>query len=326
MIVISGITSSLGISLANLLATKGIRVLGFARHIERAKKLLVHPLIDLKVADLNDKPLMQSICSKASAIVHLAALSSPWGRYSDFFRTNVEGTASIVEAAFLSKTPRFVHVSTPSIYFDYTDRFDIQEDDELPRRSVNAYASTKKMAEKVVDQAFARGLPCITIRPRAIFGPHDQILFPRVIEACRKNGIPCFRKTSPLVDITYVENAVSALLCALDAPFSCCGKKYNITNGEPAPLWEILQLLLTKLSLPIRRRRVPYPLAYSAALFSEIFGQLTAREPRLTRYGVAVLTFSQTLSIQRAQSELNYHPSISLHEGINRYVNWLQTQ
>jgi nucleoside-diphosphate-sugar epimerase len=326
MIVISGITSSLGIRLSLSLAEKGIQVLGFARRIDHVKELLSHPLIRLQSADLNDEALIRSICSNADGVVHLAALSAPWGKYADYFHVNVEGTKSIIRAASHSKIKRFVHVSTPSIYFDYRDRLDIAEGDALPSSSVNAYAATKKMAEEAVDLAFSEGLPSITIRPRAIFGPHDKTLFPRVLKACQEGGIPSFRKKSPIVDITYVDNVAHALWLAINAPSSCLGQKYNITNGEPALLGSILELLFTELSIPLKTRRIPYPLAYSTAWAYELKSRLTGKEPLLTRYSVGVMAYSQTLSIEKARDELNYHPIISLNEGIKRYVDWLQTQ
>lgn len=326
MIVISGISSSLGISLSLILANKGIPVLGFARHIDSVKKILSHPLIQLQTADLNDEILMRSICSKADVVVHLAALSTPWGKYADFYHVNVEGTKSIIRATRGANIKRFIHVSTPSIYFDYSDRLNISEEDTLPKRSVNAYAATKKMAEEAVDLAFSEGLPSITLRPRAIFGPHDKTLFPRVLKACQEKGIPSFSKKSPMIDITYVDNVAHALWLAINAPSSCLGQKYNITNGESASLESILRLLFDELSIPLKTRRVPYPLAYLAASLSELKGYVTRKEPSLTRYGVGVLTYSQTLSIEKAKQELNYRPIISLNEGIKRYADWFQAQ
>ena len=326
MIAISGISSSLGISLSLKLASKGIQVLGFARRIDSVKKILFHPLIQLQVADLNDEVLMHSICSKADVIVHLAALSTPWGKYADFYHINVEGTKSIIRAARDSNIKRFIHVSTPSIYFDYRDRLNILEEDTLPKRSVNAYAATKKMAEEVVDLAFSEGLPSITLRPRAVFGPHDKTLFPRVLKACQEGGVPSFSKKSPIIDITYLDNVAEALWLAIKAPSACLGQKYNITNGEPASLESILRFLFDELSISLKTRRVPYPLAYLTALLSELKGYMTKKEPSLTRYGVGVLTYSQTLSIEKAKRELNYQPIISLNEGIRHYANWLQAQ
>jgi nucleoside-diphosphate-sugar epimerase len=309
-----------------MLAEKGIPVLGFARRIDHVKELLSHPLIRLQAADLNDEALIRSICADAVGIVHLAARSSPWGKYADFYHVNVEGTKSLIRAAAHSKIKRFVHISTPSIYFEYTDRLDISEKDPLPKVSVNAYATTKKLAEDVVDLAFSQGLPVITLRPRAIFGPHDKTLFPRVLKACQEGGIPFFDKKSPVVDITYVDNVAHAIWLAINAPHSCLGQKYNITNGEPTLLGNILELLFAKASIPLRKRRIPYSLAYVVALLSELKSYLTEKEPLLTRYAIGVMAYSQTLSIEKAKRELNYQPIISLNEGIIRYVDWLQTQ
>ena len=323
MIVISGITSAIGISLAKLLAEKGIRVVGFARRINKVKELLSHPLIEIKAADLNDQALMQSICAQAEVVVHLAALSTPWGAYKDFYQVNVNGTKTIVQASAHAKLKRFIHISTPSIYFNFKDRTSIAEEDPLPVKSVNAYAETKKIAETVIEDAY---IPSITLRPRGIFGPHDQTLFPRILKACQRRGIPCFRKRSPIIDVTYVENLAHAIWLSIQAPDTCLGKTYNITNGEPCSLIEILEKLLNKLSIKASRRYIPYPLAYTIASLAEYKSKITKKEPLLTRYTVGVMNYSQTLSIEKAKKELNYKPIVSLTEGIDRYVKWLQAQ
>ncbi|WP_458461818.1 NAD-dependent epimerase/dehydratase family protein, partial [Paenibacillus sp.] len=85
---------------------------------------------------------------------------------------------------------RFIHVSTPSIYFNYIPRYDVHENDALPFKPANHYAATKLLAEQVVMEGHGKGLPSIMIRPRAIFGPYDQTLFPRVVAANAKSGVP----------------------------------------------------------------------------------------------------------------------------------------
>lgn len=324
-IVISGITSALGISLANLLVSKGCQVVGFSRNIEKAVKVCDDPAIELQSGDLLNKTFLRSVCSDADGVMHLAALSSPFGRYRDFFAINVEGTRILTDVALECGIKRFVHVSTPSLYFDYRDRYQIAEGDPLPKRAVNAYAKTKKLAESVVDEAHGRGLETITIRPRAIFGPHDQTLLPRVLKVCVESGIPRFSKESPIVDVTYVDNVAHALWLALEASGDCVGEKYNVTNGEPVYLWELLTRLLSQLSLPIQTKRIPYKLAYPAAFLSEVAGKIRGNEPDYTRYSIGVMSFSQTLNIEKAQKQLQYEPQISLSEGIKRYVSWLQT-
>jgi nucleoside-diphosphate-sugar epimerase len=51
----------------------------------------------------------------------------------------------------------------------------------------------------------------------------------------------------------------------------------------------------------------------------------SAPEPRLTRYGVGLLGFSQTLSIEAARKDLGYAPRVSTREGIRRYASWART-
>jgi len=323
MIVISGITSAIGINLALYLVKEGYSVKGFARRIDKAPSCLIHPKIELLSADLGDLASLKSICIGADYVVHLAALSSPWGKYEDFYSVNVEGTRSLITASEKANLKRFIHISTPSIYFDHRDRLDIAEDDPLPKAFVNHYAATKMLAEAAV---FASSCPSIVLRPRAIFGPYDQTLLPRLLKVCKKRGLPTFSKRSPLVDITYVENLSQAILLAINAKKECEGKAYNITNGQPRPLCDLVDHLLKQLSIEQKHRFVPYPLAKGVAVMLEALGHMTGKEPPLTRYGLGVLKHSQTLSIAKARQELNYHPKIDINEGLDRYAHWLQTQ
>lgn len=57
-------------------------------------------------------------------------------------------------------------------------------------KGANHYAVTKRLAEQVVERYHAMGLPSVIIRPRAVFGPNDQALFPRIVAASGKSGVP----------------------------------------------------------------------------------------------------------------------------------------
>ena len=322
MIVISGITSSIGLCLAKYLVALKIPVVGFSRKATQAKALFSHPLLQLHNVDLHDQKQIEVLCKGAEGIVHLAARSTPWGKWDDFYKVNVQGTASILKAASRCAVTRLIHLSTPSIYFEFKDRFAIAESDPLPAKNVNAYSRTKKMAEDLVDSS---EVPSITLRPRAIFGPHDQVLLPRILKTCRQRGILQLRRRSPITDITYVENVAHAIALALQAPRCCVGQKYNITNGEPMPLIEVLECFCSQLSIPIQRKYFPFPIAYALAFLAELQGKVLQKEPLITRYGVGVLAYSQTLSIKKAQQELQYNPKVSLKEGIKRYAQWLHS-
>ena len=85
-----------------------------------------------------------------------------------------------------------------------------------------------------------------------------------------------------------------------------------------------MQQLIDELGMKCRIRSVPYPMLDMMARGMEKLGSKSEKEPVLTHYGVAKLNFDLTLDITRAQQELDYHPVVSLDEGIYRTARWLK--
>lgn len=99
------------------------------------------------------------------------------------------GTQHIIDST--AETTRLVHVSSPSIYFDFSERHNIKEQEPLPKEPANHYVKTKLMAETLIDKAFReKNLNVITLRPRAIFGPYDRAIFPAYYKANAKVCYP----------------------------------------------------------------------------------------------------------------------------------------
>ena len=311
---VTGGTGFLGGRLARRLNAAGWRVSVLGRN-EAAGRALAAANIRFIRADLADAAAVDEACRGQEIVFHSGARSSPWGRYADFYHDNVTGTESIVAACERWNVSRLIHVSTPSIYFDFTDRLNIPETQPPPTRPANHYVRTKLLAEAVVDAATARGLATITLRPRAIFGPGDTTLFPRLIRAHGSRGFPLIGPGDPLMDITFVENVVDALLLAADAPTDALDQKFNITNGEPWPRSRLLAALFAEIGRPLKTRPVDYRVAHCAAAVMENVSNVFTLghwEPPLTRYTVGVLAKSQTLDISAARSVLGYQPRISI--------------
>lgn len=275
-------------------------------------------------ADLRDEEAMVQACAGQEVIFHCGALSSPWGPYREFQAVNVDGTRHVVTGARKHGIHRFIHVSTPSIYFRYRDRMFVRETDPLPDQPINAYAATKREAEQIVFQAFADGLPGVILRPRAIFGPLDRTLFPRLLRANETGGVPLIGGGNAVMDLTYVDNVVDAMLLGTEAPQEALGQAYNITNGEPARLKDVLAELFSLLEIPLRTRTIPYPAAFGIAALMEWSHRMLPAlgEPLLTRYTVTVLAKNQTLDITQAREKLGYTPRVSLAEGLRRFAEW----
>lgn len=320
-VLITGGTGFLGKRLALTLRSLGDQVTVLGRNQAIGQQLEAAG-VRFIVADLRDASAIAAACRGQDCVFHCGALSSPWGRLRDFYEINVFGTRHLVQGCLTHQVARLVHVSTSAVYFTYADRFQISELYPLPK-PVGPYARTKQLAEQEIQAAEQQGLSVITIRPRGIFGPGDTTILPRLLRASDRTGIPLIRQGKAVIDITYIDNVVHALRCCQMAPDSLSGRIYNITNGKPLPLIVLLERLSQQLGSTLKFKSLSFPLAYGLATAMEVVATLFDRsEPILTRYTVGLLTFSQTLSIHAAVTDLNYQPVISLEQGFTQFAQW----
>jgi nucleoside-diphosphate-sugar epimerase len=325
---VTGATSGLGRNAAEHLAARAHPVRGTGRNPLAGEALQARG-IEFVPADLTSArdTDFDRLLEDVDTVWHCAALSSPWGRYLDFHAANVMATTRLAQAAARRGVRRFVHISTPSLYFDYRHRLDIPETFQ-PRRYVNHYASTKAQAEQAIRAAAAQhpGTTFVMLRPRGIFGPHDRVLLPRILRVLHARGgrLPLPRGGAALLDLTYAANVVHAMQLATRCPGLTSGEVFNITNGEPGTLRSMLSALLVPLGLPFRIAAPPYRVLDAAARGMELCAALTGTEPALTRYSVGALHWDMTLDISRAREKLGYAPVVPLASGIAATVEWIK--
>lgn len=325
-VLITGGTGFLGGALARRLqAQNHVEVTVTGRNVEIGRQFEQQGMRFVQ-AELSDGSAMQQLCENQKIVYHCGALSSPWGRWADFYAANVIGSKHIIQGCFRHGVKRLIHVSTPGVYFNGQPRFNLTEDAPLPRQQNNDYTRTKLLAEQLIDAASADGLPVITLRPRAIFGAGDTTIFPRLIRAIESGRLRVIGDGQTLTDLTYIDNVVDALLLCQHSDETTLGRKYNITNGEPIQIWAMMNTLCQRLGSPPPSGQVPKWMAYAAATTLEAGYKLARpdREPPLTRYTVGLFSTSLTLSIEAARHELGYEPRVSLDDGIETVIaDWV---
>jgi nucleoside-diphosphate-sugar epimerase len=253
------------------------------------------------------------------AVFHVAALSAAWGPSADFHSINVAGTSHVIAGCLTHKVGRLIHVSSPSVVFRGRDLHEATETASYPHHHLAVYCLTKKLAEIKVNEAARRGLATVILRPKAIFGPGDTALLPRLLAAARQGRLPQVGAGTNRVDLTYVENVVHALLLALTAR-QAVGRTYTITNGEHVLLWPLIHTILRRLGIETTLRPIPYWVVYALAAGMELRATLFGQEPLLTRYTTAILGRTQTYDISAARRDLGYAPVVSIAEGVERTV------
>lgn len=326
-VLVTGATGGLGRNAVEALLAQGAQVRATGRNAVAGAALQgagaqFEPLDLATATDAQWQALLQDI----DVVWHCAALSSPWGRRQDFVAANVTLTARLLQAAGDAGVQRFVHISTPAIYFDFTDHLNIAESFR-PQRYVNDYAATKAEAEACVQQAVLQypHMRCIILRPRAIFGPHDQVLLPRLRQSMRGRAgyLPLPHAGQVTLDLTYVGNVVQAMQRATTVRVLTSGAVFNITNHAPAVLGDVLtQLFAHQLQLPLHIVRVPYPLLAGAATLMQAWSRVSHKEPLLTPYSVGAIHFDMTLDNTQALNVLGYQPVVDMQEGIRRTADW----
>lgn len=251
-----------------------------------------------------------------SAVVHCAALSSAWGAYAAFHTANVDGTRHALEFAQRAGAKRFVHVSTPSLYFRFRDQPLVREDAELPR-PINAYAATKRKAEALV---MAADMDTIILRPRGLYGLGDTALLPRLLRAARSGPLPRIRGGQAETDLTHIDDAVDAVLAAISAPGPLAQRTFNVSGGEPIQVRSIAERAAARAGITVRWRTLPASLVFAAARALEGAAWLHPHrpEPRITAYGAGLFAFTQTLDTSAAKAHLGWTPKVPFDEGLAR--------
>lgn len=318
-VLVTGGTGFVGQHTVRALLQRGDQVAMLGRDWSRSAATLKAGALPIQ-ADLRDAAAIRAACAGMDAVLHIGALSAPWGRAADFHAINVGGTANVIAGCEHHQVGRLIVVSSPSVLFDGRDQHLLSDAAPYPTRFTSIYSATKKLAEDRVRAAMGRGLNAVILRPKAIFGPGDTTLLPRLIAAARRGRLPQIGDGRNVVDLTYVDNVVHALLLTLHAP-AAVGGTYTITNDEHVLLWDVIRTVLRRLDLSTDLPRMPLRVALLLARLMEIHASITHREPILTRYSVAILARTQTYDISAARRDLGYTPLVTVAEGIERTVD-----
>lgn len=256
-------------------------------------------------------------------VIHAAARAAPWGTAAEYQRDNVQATRNVVDfCRRCPRPPRLIYVSSSSVFYRPGPQLGLTEASPIGPRFVNRYAATKYAGEQVT-QTY-RG-DWLILRPRAVFGPGDTVLFPRLLAAAQAGKLPLFvGGDGPAIgDLIYIDTLADYLLRAVERPQ--LRGAYNLTNAEPVAIQPFLLDLFARLGLPAPRRRLSIRTAlWAAGLTEAAWTLLRLRgEPPVTRFGVGVFAWSKTFDVSRALADLG-PPSVSIAEGLEAFVRWVR--
>lgn len=310
----------LGGAIVRRLLARGDEVRSFARgHYPQLDALGVMQF----QGDLVDSAAIAAAGQGCDALFHVAAKAGLGGRYAAYHAANVTGTENVIAACRQHGIRRLIYTSSPSVVFAGRDMEGVDESAPYPSHFEAHYPETKARAEQLILAANGADLATIALRPHLIWGPGDNHLVPRILARGRSGRLRRIGSANKLIDSTYIDNAADAHLLAADRlrpGVAVAGRAYFISNGEPMPLWDLVNRILACGDLPPVTRSIPAWLAHAAGATLECAYRVLGRndEPPMTRFLARELATAHWFNISAARRDLAYAPAVSLDEGLRR--------
>ncbi len=325
-VLITGVAGFIGHALALRILERGDEVLGvdnlndyYDVDLKKARLKRCHSAnFAFEKLDISDRQAIRALFHRHDfdAVINMAAQAGV--RHSiecpeAYVDANLVGFANILEGCRRGAVRHLVYASSSSVYGANT-RLPFSEHDNVDH-PLSLYAATKKSNELMAHcYAHLYDLPCTGLRFFTVYGPWgrpDMALFKFTRGILGGEPIPVFNRGQMVRDFTYVDDIVDGVVRVLDRPpppnDAWSGERpdpatsraryriYNIGNNKPVQLMHYIEVLESCLGIKAVLDLLPMQ-----------DGDVRATDADVTEL----------------ESNLNYRPSVTVEEGIARFVDW----
>jgi len=319
---VTGATGFVGSHVARALAAQGADL-----------RLLVRSGSDLRniqelqaervMGDLRDAVSLKKAVAGCDVVFHVAADYRLWVRDPDeMYRSNVEGTKAILEAARESKVRRVVYTSSvATMGFQSNGHLANEESPVSLANMIGPYKRSKYMAEELAIEAGKSGMDVVVVNPTTPVGERDIKPTPtgRIVVDFLKRKFPAYVDTG--LNLVDVAECAQGHIAALEKGRS--GERY-ILGGENLTLKQILDRLADITGLPSPKIKVPYVVALATGVVDQVVtGYIRNREPRATIDAVRMGRKKMFVSSGKAEHDLGWK-TVPVDAALRRAVEWFR--
>lgn len=307
-ILVTGAAGFIGSKTVELLLNNDYEVIGIDNlndyYSIELKQFRINQLINYKnftfdIIDIENYEKLKKIFeyNNFSAIINLAARAGVRASIENpyiYVSTNIIGTLNLLELAKDYNINKFVLASSSSIYAGEQTPF---SEDMPVNNPISQYAASKKAAEMMVHSYHhLYGIDSTILRFFTVYGPAgrpDMSYYQFIKKIYCNIPITLYGNGSQSRDFTYVDDIAEGVISALK-PVG-----YEIINlgggRKPITINEMIRMIEKRLN---KKAIIEYKQFHSADM-------------------------SETgANIQKAKSILNWHPTVSFEEGINKTCDW----
>jgi dihydroflavonol-4-reductase len=318
---VTGASGFVGSAVVRALAERGIAVRALVRPPSPRQHLAGLDL-EFVTGDLREAESVRRAMAGVRWLFHVAADYRLWARDPDeIVRNNVVGTRIVMEEAMRAGVERVVYTSSVATLECRSSGEAADESRQVPAgETIGAYKRSKLLAEKLVEEMTARGLPAIVVNPSTPIGPRDVKPTPtgRLIVEAATGRVPAFVDTG--LNMVHVDDVAAGHIAALER--GRIGERY-ILGGQNASLSEILATIAQQTGRRPPRVKIPRAVVYPIAYAAEAVAQRTGREPFITVDGLRMSKKRMFFTAAKAERELGYRAR-PYAEGIKDAIDWFR--
>jgi dihydroflavonol-4-reductase len=316
-VLVTGASGFLGWHVARTLQERGYHVRALVRPSSRVADLEVECI----TGDLRDSDSVSRAATGCGLIFHVAADYRLWAAdKSELYRSNVDGTRNVMEAAKNAGVDRVVYTSTVGcIGVPHGGIGDEQQPVTLEDMAGD-YKRSKFLAEQVVRDHAKAGLPVVIVNPTAPIGDHDVKPTPtgKIVLDFLNGDMPAFIDTG--LNVVDVRDTAEGHIQACERGRD--GERY-ILGSENLTLAQILEKLASITGRKAPKVRLPYLVAYCAGACSTAWAGMTGSPPRVPLDAVRMARKKMWVTHEKAVRELGFQPGPAV-DALTRAVQWFQ--
>lgn len=324
-IFVTGSTGFIGKFLIKRLIKEKYEVVALVRN-ESAKQSMKKLGVEAVIGDISNQKEFLDCLKQAEVVVHLAAIRSNWGDEKEFNRINSQSIANL-----FIKNSKIKHIIITSSVYAMGKLDKLPADETVSVHALDLYGKSKKLAEqKTKECSIKNNIPYTIIRPSIVYGPEDNDLgmIVKMIKLIKEGKFIIIGDGKNLLHLIYIDDLIDGFMKVIKSRGR--NETYIMASQEPIKLNDLVLLIQKNLRIKKRIKRIPWAVAYIAAMIFETFYNLSYKllpilfkdEPLLSKMKVQTLTENWFYDISKAKKNLGFSPRVSYNVGIRKVVNW----
>jgi NAD dependent epimerase/dehydratase len=258
--------------------------------------------IQVVTGDIRDGHFCRGLLKNIDVVLHLAALIPIPYSYrapESYLDTNIRGTLNLCQAALASSVEKFVHTSTSEVYGTAQH---IPIDEKHPLHAQSPYSASKIGADAIATSFYCSfQLPVVIARPFNTYGPRQsaRAVIPTIISQIAAGadevGLGDLTTTR---DFTFVDDTCRGLLAIAGLDIGL-GEVFHIGSNQEISIADLFTLIAKSMNSK---------------------AQIRSDSNRLRPSQSEVLRLR--CSNHKLRDASGFQPEISLHEGLERTIDW----